>query len=157
MPKAVPADEMDEDDPPQLSLKSIRDGYERDSWFSNPKMASKRAQLVLKNGIYYKDDKIVVPNHLRLRTWILQEFHDSPTAGHMGFAKTYQSIKRLYWWPRMKEEIRGYIKHCPSCQRCKPNNDAPSGLLRPLPIQVIILRLISLFNFFKMFCVKLIV
>ncbi|GFW90081.1 transposon Tf2-6 polyprotein [Trichonephila clavipes] len=37
----------------------------------------------------------VIPKHLRAD--ILRHFHDAPTAGHLGFAKTYDRIlKRFY-------------------------------------------------------------
>ena len=117
-----------------FDLHTIKQGYSKDTWFTDPQCTHERQNLVNKNGLWYQQQAIVVPKYLRLRTWIMQEFHDSPYAGHMGVSKTLQLIKRYYWWPRMKQDVAKYIKHCPSCQRCKSTNDKSSGLLKPLPI-----------------------
>jgi hypothetical protein len=73
----------------------------------------------------------------------MQEFHDTPWAGHMGLAKTLQNIKRVYWWKGMKRDVQEYIKHCDSCQRCKGGHDKVAGLLKPLPIPAKALESIS--------------
>ncbi|GFU55461.1 transposon Ty3-I Gag-Pol polyprotein [Trichonephila clavipes] len=39
----------------------------------------------------------IIPKHLRLE--ILQYFHDASTAGHLGFAKTYNRIRKRLFWP----------------------------------------------------------
>ncbi|GFX35683.1 hypothetical protein TNCV_744761 [Trichonephila clavipes] len=39
----------------------------------------------------------VIPKHLRAD--ILRHFHDAPTAGHLGFAKTYDRIRKRFYWP----------------------------------------------------------
>ncbi|GFU96042.1 retrovirus-related Pol polyprotein from transposon 297 [Trichonephila clavipes] len=38
----------------------------------------------------------VIPKHLRAD--ILRHFHDAPTAGHLGFAKTYDRIRKRFYW-----------------------------------------------------------
>jgi hypothetical protein len=65
---------------------------------------------------------------------ILQQFHNSPLAGHMGNQKTYSKIKKEFYWPKMKMDIRKYIRECDVCQRNKVKNIHLAGLLQPLPI-----------------------
>ncbi|GFU19378.1 retrovirus-related Pol polyprotein from transposon 17.6 [Trichonephila clavipes] len=43
----------------------------------------------------------VIPKHLRAD--ILRHFHDAPTAGHLGFAKTYDRIRKRFYWPECTE------------------------------------------------------
>lgn len=50
---------------------------------------------------------------------ILKEYHSAPHSGHFGFHKTYQKIKKDYYWPTMKNDIGEYIRTCSSCQRNK--------------------------------------
>lgn len=50
---------------------------------------------------------------------ILREYHSSPTSGHSGFHKTYSRIKREFKWPKMKADIKNFIKNCDSCQKNK--------------------------------------
>ncbi|GFV47652.1 transposon Ty3-I Gag-Pol polyprotein [Trichonephila clavipes] len=54
--------------------------------------------------IFDPDGKLwlpVIPKHLRAD--ILRHFHDAPTAGHLGFAKTYDRIRKRFYWPGCTE------------------------------------------------------
>ncbi|GJY65353.1 putative ribonuclease H-like domain-containing protein [Tanacetum coccineum] len=41
----------------------------------------------------------------------------------------YQDLKKLYWWPNMKEIIAEYVSKCLTCSRVKAECQKPSGLL----------------------------
>ncbi|GKD36470.1 putative reverse transcriptase domain-containing protein [Tanacetum coccineum] len=43
------------------------------------------------------------------RTLIMHESHKSKYSIHPGSDKIYQDLKKLYWWPNMKDEIATYI------------------------------------------------
>ncbi|UYV84587.1 hypothetical protein LAZ67_X002728, partial [Cordylochernes scorpioides] len=75
---------------------------------------------------------LVVPRHLRQE--LLKNFHDSPTAGHLGFTKTYDRIRKKYYWPGMYRTVRKYVAHCSDCQRRKHQPQLPSGHLQPIPV-----------------------
>lgn len=90
----------------------------------------------VQGGLLYRDDRIYLPNDLALHTRILQECHDSPTAGHLGKAKTTELVKRRFYWPGMDEDIARYVTTCDACQRNKPSQQAKMGQLQPLPIPV---------------------
>ena len=47
---------------------------------------------------------------------ILYLSHNDPLAGYFGINKTYQKIRRRYFWPKMYEEIKQYIESCHQCQ-----------------------------------------
>jgi hypothetical protein len=68
----------------------------------------------------------VVPTSLR--PMLLNYFHDSVLAGHLGARKTFQKIAVNVWWPRMRLEIFDYVRRCDLCQRAKPAQDARVGL-----------------------------
>ncbi|GFU66419.1 transposon Ty3-I Gag-Pol polyprotein [Trichonephila clavipes] len=51
----------------------------------------------------------VIPKHLRAD--ILRHFHDAPTAGHLGFAKTYDRIRKRFYWPGMYRNVVRYVMH----------------------------------------------
>uniref|UniRef100_A0A8C5PFE5 Gypsy retrotransposon integrase-like protein 1 n=1 Tax=Leptobrachium leishanense TaxID=445787 RepID=A0A8C5PFE5_9ANUR len=88
--------------------------------------------LQKKNGYVFRNNRIVVPQEARLH--VLQYFHDTTIGGHTGFHKTLEVIKRSFWWPYMKKEIRAYVHHCPTCLQTKSLHTLPQGLLQPLPI-----------------------
>ena len=76
-------------------------------------------------------DRICVPADSALRTRILAEFHDVPSAGHPGYLRTLNAIARHFWWPHMNITIRQYVNSCDTCQRIKPSTQSPAGLLQP--------------------------
>ncbi|KAJ9521312.1 hypothetical protein QJQ45_001167 [Haematococcus lacustris] len=88
------------------------------------------------HGLYRTRERnqIVVPNCPELKTRILVEMHDAQFAGHVGITKTLERISRLFWWPRMRSEVRHYVANCDACQRNKSVNTKPGGLLTPLAI-----------------------
>ncbi|GFU82093.1 retrovirus-related Pol polyprotein from transposon 412 [Trichonephila clavipes] len=73
----------------------------------------------------------VIPKHLRAD--ILRHFHDAPTAGHLGFAKTYDRIRKRFYWPGMYRNVVRYVMHCRDCQRRKSVPQRPPGRLVPIP------------------------
>ncbi|GFU64097.1 transposon Ty3-I Gag-Pol polyprotein [Trichonephila clavipes] len=84
--------------------------------------------------IFDPDGKLwlpVIPKHLRAD--ILRHFHDAPTAGHLGFAKTYDRIRKRFYWPGMYRNVVRYVMHCRECQRRKSVPQRPPGRLVPIP------------------------
>ncbi|GFV08198.1 transposon Ty3-I Gag-Pol polyprotein [Trichonephila clavipes] len=78
--------------------------------------------------------KVVVASHSKhLRADILRHFHDAPTAGHLGFAKTYDRIRKRFYWPGMYRNVVRYVMHCRECQRRKSVPQRPPGRLVPIP------------------------
>ena len=65
---------------------------------------------------------------------VLRAFHDSTVGGHSGAPATYQRLRRLYAWPKMKEQTSQYVQSCAVCQQAKPERVRYPGLLEPLPI-----------------------
>ncbi|UYV76014.1 hypothetical protein LAZ67_13002151 [Cordylochernes scorpioides] len=74
---------------------------------------------------------LVVPKQMRVD--ILREAHDAPMAGHLGFAKTYDRVRRKYFWPGLHRSVRQYVAHCRECQRRKGSTERPPGQLVPIP------------------------
>lgn len=50
---------------------------------------------------------------------ILVEEHDD--ALHLGAEKTISRIRKKYFWPRITEDVRKYIRQCSICQLSKPS------------------------------------
>ena len=106
-------------------------GYTKDPWFEN---SVNTAPLLFKHNLWWKGRAIVLPKYLQLRKWAMQEFHEPPYSGHLGFAKTMQNLKSTYWWYGMSSNVHDFVKTCHSCQRNKPYTQKPAGLLQPLAI-----------------------
>jgi len=98
---------------------------------------AKRARnfVILDDLLYRVQNDIpilVIPT--KLRQSVLQSCHDLPLTGHMGFRRTYGSIKCRYYWPRMRRDIKQYVASCPKCQKRKARNIKRQGFTKPLPI-----------------------
>jgi len=85
----------------------------------------------LKDGYLWHQGKIWIPNNEGIRTNLIRRHHDIPQAGHGGTAKTTELLQRKYYWPRMRETIKQYVKNCDICQRTKLVRPAPYGLMKP--------------------------
>ena len=68
-----------------------------------------------KDGYLWYQGKIWVPDKEEIRTNIIRQNHDIPTAGHGGTAKTTELLQRKYYWPNMRETIKQYVKGCDVC------------------------------------------
>ncbi|UYV84620.1 hypothetical protein LAZ67_X002854, partial [Cordylochernes scorpioides] len=80
---------------------------------------------------YGRQRLLVLPKQMRLE--ILKNLHDAPTAGHLGFAKTYDRARKRFFWGGMYKTIRQYIAHCRECPRRKSVPQRPPGQLMPIP------------------------
>lgn len=72
--------------------------------------------------------KVVLPVDYRQK--VLQECHDAPGAGHFGVRKTVSRVAQGFYFPKLREEVRDYVQKCIICQRHKPTNTAPAGLMK---------------------------
>ena len=68
-------------------------------------------------------------NSFRIR--IIKELHSSNYAGHRGISRTHLSIRRRYYWPKMINDIKTFIKGC-TCQFDKTSRQLKQGSLQPL-------------------------
>lgn len=96
-------------------------------------LRTKLSHYATQNGLLYYDSRLCIPKDPTLRQQLLHEHHDAPVAGHLGFEKTYDAIHQRFYWPRMSQDVRAYVLSCDACQRNKPPQQLPSGLLQPLP------------------------
>jgi len=68
------------------------------------------------DGVVYIEGRIYVPNNKKIREKILKENHNSVDVGHPGQQRMFDLIKRNYWWPELKENVKKYVQGCFKCQ-----------------------------------------
>ncbi|RWS01414.1 uncharacterized protein B4U79_16732, partial [Dinothrombium tinctorium] len=94
----------------------------------------KSSKFNILNGILVrmvgKKAKIVIPD--AFKTTILNEFHDKE--GHSDFEKTYGKISSRYWWKKMQNDVKTYVKSCDACQRNNRMTNKRKGSLEPRSI-----------------------
>ncbi|UYV72103.1 hypothetical protein LAZ67_9001818 [Cordylochernes scorpioides] len=98
-----------------------------------------RKEFSIIDGILYKKNYsttgrpwlMMIPKHLRSE--VMADLHDAPTAGHLGFARTYDKVKKRFYWPGLYRTVRQYVSHCRECQRRKKLTRRPAGQLVSIP------------------------
>jgi hypothetical protein len=106
-------------------------GYKLDPWFQ---VKTRLANYSVLDGLLYRKGVVVLPDHKSLRLDTMKYFHDTPFSGHIGHTKTLKQIQTRFWWPSIAKDVHHFVTTCDSCQRVKPINHKPSGLLHPMPI-----------------------
>jgi hypothetical protein len=54
--------------------------------------------------------------HNTLAQHVLQALHSSGIGGHSGIQGTYQRVKSLFAWPKLKQSVITYVQACEVCQ-----------------------------------------
>jgi len=80
------------------------------------------------------EGRIYMPNNKELKEEILKEHHDPVDIGHPGQHKMLELLKRTYWWPELKEDVKRYVQGCFKCQQNKVQHQRKAGELHPLEI-----------------------
>jgi hypothetical protein len=106
--------------------KAISEGYALDPNFQDVQWMNVN-HLTYRQGLYYKNNRVAIPDILGLKIDVLVEHHDSLMGGHMGIDKTVEKIARLFWWPGMHIDIENHVRTCPACQVSKHRNWKPQG------------------------------
>ena len=75
---------------------------------------SLRRQVSIKDGILHFQDRFFIPQSMRSR--IMTSVH----YGHQGFEHMIQQLTKLYFWPKMKRDVRDFVANCRICSLTKP-------------------------------------
>ena len=86
------------------------------------------------DGVAYIEGRVYVLNNKELKEEILREHHDLADIGHPGQHKMMELLKRMYWWPELKEDVKKYVQECFKCQQNKIQHQKKVGELHPLEI-----------------------
>ena len=87
---------------------------------------------VWKGLVLDQQERIVVPKDDEIRTLLISEAHDSPSAGHFGQDRTQGLLQRQWTWRGVQRDVRSFVQSCVLCQRSKHSTAKTAGLLRPL-------------------------
>ncbi|KAH7689613.1 gagpol and env protein precursor, partial [Aphelenchoides avenae] len=86
----------------------------------------KEQDMFVKDGMLYKSisgrKALVVPQD-ETKT-VFDRFHDGVFGGHAGWYKTIQMMQKYVFWPRMRNDVRKWVKKCFTCARYKTQRKA---------------------------------
>ncbi len=75
---------------------------------------------------------VAVPG--KRREGFIREAHDGRFAGHFAEKRIYKLLRRRYWWPRMRADVRKYCRSCLVCASRKGNGSEIRPALQPIPV-----------------------
>jgi len=70
-----------------------------------------------KDSLLWYQGKIWIPKDEGIQTTLIAKHHEPPQAEHGGTAKTTEIISRRYYWPKIREDIKRFIKNCETHQQ----------------------------------------
>lgn len=114
-------------------MSRIKEGYAHDPFFANADDLLK-LKWQRKDGFWICENRIVVPDADDLRQEIIVEMHEPPMSGHVGTEKTFEAVRRTFFWKTMRKDVNDFVRKCHQCQVNKSSNQKPGGLLTPLAI-----------------------
>ena len=82
----------------------------------------------------YMEGRIYVPNNKKIKEEILKENHDLVDVEHLRQHRMLELIKRTYWWPGLKKNVKKYVQGCFKCQQNKVQHQKKAGELHLLDI-----------------------
>lgn len=99
-------------------------------------------ELVIINGLIFKNNRLVVPKNLR------KEMLDLIHYTHLGIEKCKARAREILFWPQMSKEIEDLISNCDACLKYKKtqsketliNREVPDGPWQVLGIDIFFFR-----------------
>lgn len=97
-----------------------------------------RNNLFLEDGLIFFDDRLYVPQNLRVM--IMNHLHVS----HLGIEKTKCRARKLLYWPNMNQDIESMVVKCNLCQKFRSanvkepllNHEIPNGPYEKIAMDV---------------------
>lgn len=110
-------------------VKEVHNSYQHDKWIegllqqvqnrstdgSGNTTQTEGKHISQHMGIIRWKGRICVGNHGNWREMIIKELHDSTVGGHSGIIATYHRVKKLFYWPNIKNNIHQFIQNCDNC------------------------------------------
>ena len=80
----------------------------------------------------YKERLFLGSSASDLKAQVLQQVHASPLRGHSGYLKSFQRLKKDFYWTGMVRDLKQFVRECDAYQRLKSETCLPTGLLQLL-------------------------
>lgn len=68
-----------------------------------------------KNDILWYMGRIYLNGDSKFKSKVLKESHDSLSARHVGYFKTYYNARQPFFWKGMSNDIQKYVAECDKC------------------------------------------
>ena len=83
--------------------------------------------------------RLVIPS--TLQSDVLHHVHTSLEGGHQGILRTFEKIRKQFYWKGLYRDVLKYVSECEDCEtgKGKPNmiSGSPGNLVGHFPFQII--------------------
>src|ERR1051325_2842374 len=70
-------------------------------------------------GVLRFRGRICIPDDAEMKNTILEEGHRTGLSIHPGATKMYSDLKKIFWWPGLKQDVAQFVYACLTCQNSK--------------------------------------
>ncbi|KAJ4795897.1 polyprotein [Rhynchospora pubera] len=92
------------------------------------------ADWTFSGGLLGYKGRLYLPSSSPLIPTLLFDYHASLLGGHSGVQRTFQRLATHFMWKGMHKSVETFVQACDICQKCKPTNHSPYGLLQPIAV-----------------------
>jgi hypothetical protein len=100
-----------------LTAPDLHQAQQNDSFCAKILQDGPIVPYSIQSNVLFYNKTPVLPESLQPELFNL--LHQHPTSGHLGIQKTFQRLRRLYWFPNMFLWIKNKVNQCHSCQESK--------------------------------------
>jgi hypothetical protein len=124
-----------------LGFENLKDMYAGDADFreayevaENPVLRDRSPwiDLMIQEGFLFRGNQLCILN-CSMRENLVREKHSGGLAGHFGHDKTFAKLRKSYFWPGMRVDVKRFVDRCQICQHSKGRKQN-AGFYQPLPI-----------------------
>lgn len=99
------------------------------TWLGQVQYGKMRRYWIEYDPLYFKRGRIIVPSQDELCKDLIKEAHDSPWDGHPGVERMFDLLSCVYFWPKMENDIKAFVKTCNVYQVNKTHRKKEAGSL----------------------------
>lgn len=119
-------------------LEELKESFEQDNWaqqvMNGTRDSNSQENITVHQGVIRVKGRLYVGTSKEWRCKVMNWMHDSSIGGHLGVLSTYQRVKKLFYWPKLKEEVMRHVRGYEVCQLNKHEHVPTPGLLEPIPV-----------------------
>lgn len=120
--------DIEQDSETDAELLEVREALASKTWPGHLRQYEQQRKYLRTMGpTIFKDDKIVLPERLRLRA--LEAAHQ----GHLGCAAMKRIIREYFWWPGIGKAVEQFVESCKTCLIISRRNPPIPLSCRSLP------------------------
>lgn len=90
--------------------------------------------IVFCDVLLYQQHHLFIPEIESLRSKIPYEYHSSPIGGYSGIHPNIRRLTSTFCWPKLRDDVKEFIKCCEICQQTKYPTHKPYRLLQPVSV-----------------------